>query len=347
MFYLLYLIVIFSYSFLKKLKNGRKKYCVLTGICYFVVAALRSNTVGFDTDIYVSAFNRLAEMPLDAAAVFADKDVFFWVLLSILGKITSNYTILFSIVAALFTISAWHLIYKYSRDPRLSIIVLLAFNLYQFTLTGMRQTIAISFILWAIDSCYERKVIRSIVFVLLGSIFHSSALAFLVVIGFLFYKKKLNQVSTLTMALLLGLAFLFRGYIAKGLIVLIQDRGYEVTILNGGLTMTFVIFSLFLMGGVFINEYTFSDKNANLTFFIASMACFFEMLVSTQSIFFRLAFYFLIIYVIFIPNIIETIQHNETKAIVKIGIYILLSIQYLFVTIGSCGVIPYQTFWQV
>ena len=339
--------VIASYALCMRLENGKKKYCFLTGLCYFTVAAARSNTIGFDTGTYVNAFKRLSEMPLSAAMLYADKDVCFWGLLSLLGKITTNYTVLFSLVAGLFTVSAWHLIYKYSQDPRLSIVVLLAFNLFQFTLTGMRQTIAISFILWAIDSCYEKRIIKSIVFILLGAIFHRSALICLVIVVLLFLKKELNHVRTWTIASLIGLTFLLRGYIAQRLIVLIQDRGYEVTMLNGGLTMTFVVFVLFLLGCLFIKEYTFSDKNATITYLIAMVACFFEMLVSTQSIFFRIAFYFLIIYIIFIPNIVETIQHKESRSFVKIGIYILLSIQYLVFTVGSCGIIPYQTFWQV
>lgn len=347
MFYFLYFMVIMSYPILIKKKNGKKMYCILTGICYFAVAAVRSNTIGFDTAIYVNSFERLSKMSLDAAMLFSDKDVCFWVLLSLLGKITSNYTVLFFLVACIFTISAWHFIYKYSKDPRLSIIVMLAFNLYQFTFTGMRQTIAMSFILWAIDYCYQRKIIKSIVFILIGAIFHSSALIFIIVILFRIYKKKLTQVHTITIAFLLGIVFLLRGTIAQRLIVLIQDRGYEVTMLNSGLTMTFVIFVLFLLGCLFIREYNFSDENATLTYLIAMLACFFEMLVSTQSIFFRIAFYFLMIYIVFVPNVVESIRNGKSRFIVKTGIYVLLSIQYLVFTIGSCGILPYQTFWQV
>ena len=77
------------------------------------------------------------------------------------------------------------------------------------------------------------------------------------------------------------------------------------------------------------------------------LACFFEMLVSTQSIFFRIAFYFLMIYIVFVPNVVESIRNGKSRFIVKTGIYVLLSIQYLVFTIGSCGILPYQTFWQV
>lgn len=347
MFYFLYFIVIMSYPILTKVKNGKKIYCILTGICYFAVAALRSNIVGFDTAIYVNSFERISKMSLDSVLLFFDKDICFWILLFLLGKITTNYTVLFFLIASIFTISAWHFIYKYSKDPRLSIIVMLAFNLYQFTFTGMRQTVAMSFILWAIDYCYQKKIIKSIALILLGAIFHSSALIFIIVILFRVYKIKLSNIHAKAIAFLLGIVFLLRGTIAQKLIVLIQDRGYEVTMLNNGLTMTFVIFVLFLLGCLFIQKYHFSDENATLTYLIAMTACFFEMLVSTQSIFFRIAFYFLMIYIVFVPNVIESIQNGKSRFIVKISVYVLLSIQYLAFTIGSCGILPYQTFWQV
>ena len=346
-YFLFFFIVIISYPVLMKMKNGNKIYCIFTGICYFAVAALRSNTIGFDTAIYVNAFEKLSKMPLDAVITFSDKDVCFWILLALLGKITSNYTILFFFISGIFTISAWYFIYKYSKDPRLSIVVMLAFNLYQFTLTGMRQTLAMSFILWSINYCYQKKIIKSIIFILIGAIFHNSALIFIVVILFRTYKKHLTHMYAVGIACLLGLVFLLRETIAERLIVFIQDRGYELTMLNGGLTMTFVIFVLFLLACLFIREYNFSDENATLTYLIAMTACFFEMLVSTQSIFFRIAFYFLIIYIVFVPNVIESIRDGKSRFIIKISIYILLTIQYLAFTIGSCGILPYQTFWQV
>ena len=346
-FLISYLYVLLLYSLLKCKKNGKRLYCVLTALCYFFIAALRSRTVGFDTDIYVNAFLQFSEMPLSSAIAYFNKDVGFWVLLSLLGKAIPNYTILFIIVAGLFTVSTWHLIYKYSADPRLSIIVLLAFNLYQFTLTGMRQTIAMSFIMWAMDACYQKRILRGIIFICIGSVFHSSALVFIVVILLMKYRKKLDHAHTFVIALILGIVFLLRGEIAQRLIVFIQDRGYEMTMTNGGLTMTFVIFALFLLGCLFIREYSFADENATLSYLIAMIACFFEMLVSTQSIFFRVAFYFLLIYIIFVPNVIQTIQHNSSRRLVKASVYVLLSIQYLVFTVSSCGIVPYQTFWEV
>lgn len=80
---------------------------------------------------------------------------------------TDNYSVLFAIVAVLFTITVWVYIYKYSDDPVLSVIVLLAFNLYQFSLTGMRQTIAISFVVLAIMAVHEEKKIQPYIWVLI------------------------------------------------------------------------------------------------------------------------------------------------------------------------------------
>lgn len=160
----------------KKICNGKKMFCIGSGTIYFLVAALRSSYVGGDSFNYRRMFELLADKNIKFAFAYSEKDPIFNVLLSLLGKVTDNYSVLFAIVAVLFTITVWVYIYKYSDDPVLSVIVLLAFNLYQFSLTGMRQTIAISFVVLAIMAVHEEKKIQPYIWVLIASLFHSSAL---------------------------------------------------------------------------------------------------------------------------------------------------------------------------
>lgn len=331
--------------FLKYVKNGRKIFCVVSGICYFLIAGLRSWKVGGDSFNYVRIFEFLASEKLKVAFNFSEKDFFFYALLSILGKVTSNYTILFLLVAGFFTISVWLFIYKYSKDPMLSIVVLLSMNLYQFSLTGMRQTLAISFGMWAIMALNENKIKKAILYIILGSLFHKSLLIFLLII---FIRKiKFNIGGSKISILILVLCFLFRGIIAKILITYISERGYDIDVNTNGLAMTFVIFVLYIISTIFIKEYVECDKKRYLQYDIAFCAVFFQMLVPVQNIFFRIAFYFLMIYIVLIPNVLTSIKNRNSRLIVRKTIHVLLVIQYLMFTIGSSYILPYTTYWQV
>lgn len=320
-------------------------FCIGSGTIYFLVAALRSSHVGGDSFNYRGMFELLVDKNIGFAFAYSEKDSVFYVLLSLLGKVTDNYSVLFAIVAALFTITVWVYIYKYSDDPVLSVIVLLAFNLYQFSLTGMRQTIAISFVVLAIMAVHEEKKIIPYIWVLIASLFHASALMCLIIP--ILSKIRLSTVAIRIAAIPLVICFVFRNSIAGILVELVSERGYGIDLSASGNTMMLVIFILFLMAALFVKEYAYFDEKYHISYMLLIVAVFFEMLVTAQNIFFRIAFYFLIVLIIVVPNVAERAINENSRKILKVGLYVVLSAQYLFYTIGSCHVLPYTTFWQI
>jgi len=340
-----YILLIILKPICDRIKNGRKVYCVIVGNVYFGIAALRYRTVGSDTDIYVRAFERLSEAPVLQAATYYEKDPFFWICLSVIGKITQNYTWLFIVVAALFCGAITYYIYKYSTDLCLSFIILLSLNLYQFSLTGMRQTIAMAFIILALIFLREDKIVKSIIFIVIASLFHSSALVILIIVLLRKIKIPIKMLWCLPFCGIL--VFVFNTPIALKLIKLVEERGYEVEELGNGVTMAFVIFCLFVLCICFAQSYKKVDEKYMQNYWLAFGAVFFEMLVPTQSIFFRIAFYFLLVFVTLLPNVVNSIINVKYRGVIRLGLYVLLSVQYLVFTIGSCNIIPYYTFWQM
>lgn len=83
----------------KKICNGKKMFCIGSGTIYFLVAALRSSYVGGDSFNYRRMFELLADKNIKFAFAYSEKDPIFNVLLSLLGKVTDNYSVLFAIVA--------------------------------------------------------------------------------------------------------------------------------------------------------------------------------------------------------------------------------------------------------
>ena len=329
----------------KKQYNGKKIFCIGSGTIYFLIAALRSSHVGGDSFNYRGMFELLVDKNIEFAFAYSEKDPVFYVLLSLLGKVTDNYSVFFAIVAALFTITVWVYIYKYSDDPVLSVIVLLAFNLYQFSLTGMRQTIAMSFVVLAIMAVHEEKKIIPYIWVLIASLFHLSALMCLIIP--ILCKIRLSTVAIRIAAIPLVICFVFRNSIAGILVGLVSERGYGIDLSTSGYTMMLVIFILFFMAALFVEEYAYFDEKYHISYMLLIVAVFFETLVTAQNIFFRIAFYFLIVLITVVPNVAERAINENSRKILKAGLYVVLSVQYLFYTVGSCNVLPYTTFWQI
>ena len=343
-FLLTYILTMINGFFCKYIKDGKRVFCITSGIAYFLIAALRRWDVGGDSYNYKYMFELVSSMDLRQVIQYAKTDPFFFIFLKALSCISENYTFLFSVVAAFFVIMVWTLIYRYSDDPVLSIIILLAFNLYQFSLTGMRQTIAMGFIVLSLIEMKEQKRFSPYLCVILGSLFHSSAFIFIII-------PLLRRITiTTTMlrysSLLLVVVFILRRTIASIFIIFIQERGYNLSLSNSGATMMFVIAVLYVMAIVFLKEYSKTDKDYFILYYMGWFAVFFEILVTSQNIFFRAAFYFLISYVILIPNLVSRVKSRNSRLILKSSMYILMSAQYLLFTIGSCYILPYTTFWQ-
>lgn len=327
-------------------KNNKKFICIFWGLIYFLIAALRGRNIGGDTDIYVNSFYIVSSLPYKEAAQYIGRDPFFYVFISFVGKIWCNYTFLFSIVAFLFTSAITYFIYKYSDDPFLSWIIMLAFNLYQFSLTAMRQTIAISFIIFASSFLIEKKFFRGLIFVFIASLFHKTALCFLLV--FIFYKVKISKTFLYFSFVLLGITYSFRSQIAEIFFQFFNEDGREFFVenRNAGFTMLLVIAAIYVFCVIFVKkEWLKESEIAQKMFVLSFFALIFETLVPSQSIFFRLAFYFLFGFTALLPNMINNCIIDSKKTVYAI-FFVVLSIQYLFFTIGSCYITPYCTFWQ-
>ena len=344
-FLLAYALTLINGFFCKCIKQGRKLFCITSGFVYFLIAALRSWYVGGDSFNYKYMFEAIGILDLNQVLQFSEQDPFFAIFLKIINSISGEYTFLFAIVAAFFVITVWSCIYRYSDDPVMSIIILLAFSLYQFSMTGMRQTIAIGFIVLAFMAVKEKKRFLPYVYILMGSLFHISSLIYIVI-----PLVRRTPITVLTLRLataILVVTFVLRRSIAGFLVFFLEGRGYGLSLSDSGLTMMLVVAALYVMAVVFMKEYSRTDKDYCILYYTGWLAVFFEILVTSQNIFFRIAFYFLIFYIILIPNVVSKVENRNTRIILKTSIYLLLSIQYIFYTIGSCYILPYTAFWQV
>lgn len=138
---------------------------------------------GYDRYIYGEAFDAIADARNNGENVSAllylvngmEYGYFAWEVL--ISHITSNRYI-FILVTTFFVYFLYFIAFnKYINDYPLACIVFLGF-LYYFTMTYLRQVIAIGFAWQGIQYIWKRKPIQFFFFVALASSFHNSALLF-------------------------------------------------------------------------------------------------------------------------------------------------------------------------
>jgi hypothetical protein len=324
---------------------SKKIYCTMLGFCLFLVASLRKYTVGNDSSSYMYAFYR-ADSTSWENIKFVGKDPFFSYFMKIIGIFTNDHQIFFGVVAAIFSISISVFIYKYSEYPGISYLVLLSFEFFQFSMTGLRQILAISILLFSFPYLKNGKIIKYILLVGFSSLFHITALIFTIL--YPLRKLKFSFFSGIIFLLL----FLSTKVIGQPLVYylasFLSERGYEN--LNTGILNTLILnieyCALLILFLIFKKSYYLKDNQSELYIYIFCVGIFFQFLGPYEANIFRIAMYFSIILTILIPNTLSAIKDRHIKVYGIIAIYFILIIQYIVFSIDSAGVGNYLFFWQ-
>lgn len=233
------------------------------------------------------------------------------------------------------------LIYKYSVNCRFSIFVFMALPCFQVFYSALRQGIAIGICCYAMYCLQERKKWRFILSVIVASLFHASAIIFLV--AYPLYYLRVEKKNRYYSILLLPVLFLFRKPLFVVFSRLFKD---QATITSTGAGTLFLIFTIvYCFCTVFIDET--DEKSAgflNLFYF----ACVCQSFSGLYQLAIRIGYYFMIGLVVALPNIVSNIKNKRTKTISYIGIqsaFIVYGLYAIFNSTWSCAY-PYHFFWE-
>jgi len=337
----------------KRKKISDKTFSIIVCVLLILVAGLRANFVGADTHVYYQSFCEKTNYTLAQVIALDKRDFGYYILEWFVSNYLHEFVFMTLIVACVFYIPLSLFIYEYSRDLGMSYLVLLAFTFVQFSMTGMRQTLAFGFALLFIREILKEKpkYILAIAWILIGMSMHKSC-----IVCFVYLLIKIVKNSRWLAVCTLGLTvvfFQFRARIASIAIILFQEIGfdnYDKYVSGGGLT-TYLMYVLLLFWGLFL---TYKEKQntgrmamPNLYLVILGLATALQGLVYHNSIFFRIVWYFSVFLAIYIPEIVTTSRFNKRDgSIINLVLYAGLLYMYFGITIGSANVLPYQFFWQ-
>ena len=166
-----------------RIADRKHNLFLAVSIGYFAILAMfRSQSVGSDTTRYCSDFLRLASQSrLEDALALTGRERGFVILNYAISRLSKSPQLLLIVCAGFVFYSTYRLFRKYSRLPWLSTFLFFTLMIFDFFLSGLRQSIAIAILFFAYDALIQKKVVRYYVLVLLASLFHTTALAFLVV----------------------------------------------------------------------------------------------------------------------------------------------------------------------
>lgn len=174
-------------------------------LCFVMVCHSGLRTHMNDTWTYISSFNSEISSSLSAIKQTdwsIGANPFFYIYRILLKHYVSGSGQTFIFISSLIPVVLYLLyIRKHAESFSLTIYVFIAFCAYGFTMVAIKQSIATSIALWAVDYFLEKKYIRGVVILTTAMLFHPYAVVF---ISLPFLYKGIWDLKTVLIILLTG-----------------------------------------------------------------------------------------------------------------------------------------------
>lgn len=299
-------------------KNTQKVFLFISSIILALFTGLRDEYTGADTSDYSSMFLRFKN--LDFSYAISEKTgrfesgykAYMW----LIRRITDNVNLYFTITAILVAICVGYFIYKNSKNPFMSMILYYTVGMFTFQMTGLRQSMAMAIILLSIEFIKEKKLIRFIILVWLASLFHQSALCFL--IAYPIANLKINFKNFVLYFGVSAFMLVYNNWVSKFLSSLFGyegkfEVGEAVDDLMGGATVIGMLALTLVLCGIFYKRLTEQDAHNKIFFNLTMLSLIVYVLRYVIRIFERVSFYYQFAFIILLPNVIEAIPDTKTR----------------------------------
>lgn len=356
--YFLLILVEFALALFIKLtvsnKTKQEQWIARLGMfLIFLLLALKKETVGNDIEGYRRQYELAAIMPwTDFDYVYFENG--YILLTKIFSKLGISFQAFTMFLYALLCHSVTLLIRKFSPHATLSILIFICYNFLVFSISGLRQTLAMALCIYAFLLCirYTKKTTCfAIILNLIAVDIHESAIVFFAVLAAVLLMNRKVTVSawiTLTAAV-----FVFRP-----VIWIIVSFFYSKNITAFSISGTFI----FLAGMVFFTAFTYyyyprkrivlkmkSGIDFHYDAFLVRASCLSLMcyIMFTGGTLLRSNMFFTMLLIPGIP--ISTAKYEyRTKFLLNIamaGFLIWLFYEY-FLKVNMLNMYPYFFFWQ-
>lgn len=349
---IVYLSISFSVYNNKRIVNKNYVFTIISFLFLFIFSGFRHYEILNDSYAYKVIFDNI--LPFNFSDIFTGRIEPLFQLINKLVKsyISNDYVVLFVITSAVIQLLVLNFIFKNSSKVWFSVYLFFSFRFYFFSVSAIRQGMALGLTLLAYNYLKKNKKKYFIFLVLIASLIHYSALLFYSIL--IFKDLKFEKIKVLFMSILTLIIFYFIGpllsvyseyssyglhYLDNGIRDDISDRIGAVLIFL--VTLSSLLFSLY-----------FKKKKLRI-FDLELWLLYFGTLITFVAIKFpilmRFTYYFSIFSIILIPNVISYLKYSSQRRylihfwIITTTVYILT---ILYLRPEWYNFYPYKFFWN-
>lgn len=344
---------------------GKEVYLFIVFLMLGIVMALRSKNVGTDTTTYYiinQKINNSASF-VDALSVSTLESAPLYVLYSYgLSKIFDSSQAILIFNSFIISVGFYRFIKKTSSNYMYSSLLFLLLTLYFESMNGMRQFVSIALALNAFILLKEDiKSIKGWLIYIGAILIHTTAIAFIIaIVGIIIVKttKSIVKIIPTTIAICIGVTLGMRflvDVVVRFVPILAQyiDGSNNAQLFNNSGSGRIVILYLILLLIMIVISIQIKGKvefkkTVDYSYFPPLYFCAISGIVFSKNILFcRILWYFLSLYIPFIPNMYELLFRGKNKRLLYVGTSLVLLVYCIFHLLeDKSGIIPYSTFWS-
>lgn len=343
-YWILFSFILLCFIFVKR--ESPKTWIIFYAIivCEVLLGGLRGVSVGVDTNHYVAILQSIDSGSSFEHSFVTNRDPVFWNIYGYAYRFFQDYTPIFILHSFLNWALVSSSIKKISTNCFLALLIYISFRYSDMHLSGMRQGIAMAFVIYSFKFILERKVWKYLLVILISTIFHKSALIALPLYWiFLFDIKK---IAPLYIFILIGIFFFARYLLYNNLFsLLLQNDTYDVYLTvnseHGYLYYILYLTAFFLCYMLYDKEDSQSGKLLLLTF----IGILLQSITLANPIFNRISIYYTVSFVFLIPRVYSSNSNRYGTQIPTLFVCVFLI--GLYVLGGPApGIVPYKFFWE-
>lgn len=323
----------------KKVKN-KKIYIVFCCILFILLYFLKHDYVGSDTQNYRFIYNNIQGFE-DIPNEFDINTELLYLLVNVVFKsIGLDFRLMMLFFAVIYMTAIGKLVFYYSTNACSSFLLFFCFGDFIF-FTTTRQAIALSFTIFAFLAWnIQKNKFLAFFYSLLAFLFHTSGLVFF--IYFIFDIIPLSKKKISIVFILFCIFYVFRIQIVSFVLVLTGNIDYKMMVTGGYLQI--IVYLCFSIAGYLYYDSIISKYNRiQPVFAMILLALLMLPLGKYNPFFFRIAKYFTIYSIVFIPSFISKLRDMPMKVLI---VFCVLAYSFISVSNSAVRLFPYVFFFQ-
>lgn len=247
-----------------------------------------------------------------------------------------GYDVLLFCIALFSAYTLGMVIVAYSPSAYWSYLMYFSMGFYVFTLSGLKQTIAMGFCCMAMIALLRDNFKQFMILVIIGALFHAPALIF--AIAYPLSRKKYDIWYVIFVAALMAAMYFYRNQLAYYLEDIYHSEQAAEAVLateSSGVGGRFIGMLMILMLAMWLRPLTTKDTVYSKVFSIMVLAAIIQLMAIFSNTYTRLADYFYQFIVLFVPMFLRPItkknellyrrgnallQNNEFRLALSVGI---------------------------